>query len=63
MENKEWLEAESICACCSMLQLCKVVRTRLSKGAQLPAHRSSRAPGPAWTLEQSVAYGRAELMA
>lgn len=63
MENKEWLEVECICACCSMLQLGNVVRTRLSKGAQLPAHRWTREPGARWTLEHSVAYGRVELMA
>lgn len=62
MENKEWLEVECICACCSKLQLCNVVGTRLSKEAQLPAHLWTREPGARRTLEHSVAYGRVELM-
>lgn len=46
-----------------LLQLCNVVRTRLSKGAQLPTRLWTREPGARWTLGHSVAYGRVELMA
>lgn len=43
-----------------LLQQCNVVRTRLSKGAQLPAQLWTREPGACWTLGHSVAYGRVD---